>query len=150
MCFFGGNPPSSPARSNPTTPRSRKSTASFAHVGEHLVRHALEGLGRLHDAGGMREPFEEERQAAAAGAALKPGGELSGVGRREIVLLIARQLHNRLRPQAAVEVIVQQHFRQEADGRVVERHASASPSIAALAAGQAPGAFHMRERSLTS
>ena len=30
MCFFGGNPPSSPARSNPTTPRSRKSTASSA------------------------------------------------------------------------------------------------------------------------
>jgi len=63
----------------------------------------------------VREPFEEQRQAAALGAALKPRRQLAGVGSRKIVILmIARELQDGGGSKAAVEMIVEQHLRQRA------------------------------------
>jgi hypothetical protein len=65
----------------------------------------------------MHEPFEVERQAAALGAAVKPFGQLAGVGRRQAsVFLLARQLDDGLRAKAAIEMIVKEDFGKGVDG----------------------------------
>ena len=93
--------------------------AVVVHVLDHLVGDALERLGGLHHAAGVREAFEVERQAAALRAAVKPLGQLAGVGGRQRgVALVPGQLDDRLRPQAAVEMVVQEDLGQRADERV--------------------------------
>ena len=97
--------------------------AVAVHVFDHFVGDAFERLGGLHDAAGVREALEIERQAAALGAAVKPLGEIAGVGGREaVVTLLPGQLDDRLRPQAAVEMIVQQHLGQRSNRPFVNLH----------------------------
>ena len=88
-------------------PRLDVHDAVVAHVLEHFVGDTLERLFGLHDAAGVRESFEIERQAAALRAAMKPVGQLAGIARGQLlVLLIAGELDDRLRTQTTVEVIV--------------------------------------------
>src|SRR5215831_2343267 len=93
------------------------------HVFDHLVGDALERLGRLHHAGRVRESLEVEREAAPLRAAMKPPGEIARISGGEVfVPLFLRQFDDGLRPQAAVEVIVQQHLGQRSNQLLVDFH----------------------------
>src|SRR5262245_50737787 len=104
--------------------------AVAVHVLDHLVGDTLErGVG-LHHAARVSKPFEVQRQAAALRPAVKPGGELARVaGGQRVVALFARQLDCRRRPQAAVEVVVQEDLGHGSDRRVIELHEHSRVSI---------------------
>ena len=58
----------------------------LTHVPDHLIRHTLQRLLRLHHAAGVREPFQVEREAPASRPAVEPGRKLAGVLGGEFVV----------------------------------------------------------------
>ena len=77
----------------------------------------------MHHATGVRESFQVQRQAASLRAAVKPFAERARVvGGQRRVALIQRQVDRRLRPQAAVEMIVQQDLGQRSNKGVAQLH----------------------------
>ncbi len=81
-----------------------------------LSGHALEGLGRLHDGHGVHEALQVAHEVAPRHGGHEPGSQLTGVGGRQAsVALLGRQLDDRRRAKAAVEVVVQQNLRGRAD-----------------------------------
>ncbi len=96
------------------------------HLGVHdaVVRQVLRAfagdadqrLGRLHHADRVRERLEVQDQVLAAGAPRHPRAELRGVGGRKIrVPGLVGELDDRVRSEAAVEMVVEQDLRRSAD-----------------------------------
>ena len=76
-----------------------------------LVGDPLDRVAVLHHADGVGERLEVQHEVVALGAAVEPLGELVDVGGRQaVVAVLAGQLDDRGRPQATVEVVVQQHL----------------------------------------
>ncbi len=97
--------------------------AVAVHVLHHFVGDAFEGLCGLHHATRVREPFEIHRQAAALSAAVKPPREIARVGGwQAFVTLLLREVDDGLRPQAPVEMVVQEHLGQGSNQRGVHLH----------------------------
>ena len=81
-----------------------------------LGRDALERLASLHHADGVGEARQVAHQVVSGRSRHEPRRELLRIGRRQLpVALFGGELHHRCRPQAAVEVIVEEHFRRAAD-----------------------------------
>jgi hypothetical protein len=100
----------------------------LVHVLHHFVSDALEAFVGLHHATGVREAFEIERQTAPLGAAVKPRGQVARIGRRQrVVTLILRQLDDRLRPQPAIEMVVQQNLWQRSNEGLGKLHEAPFP-----------------------
>ena len=65
----------------------------------------------LEDADGVGERLEVELERLAVGAAAEPRGELVDVGRRQaVVAVLAGEVDDGRRPQAAVEMVVEQRL----------------------------------------
>ena len=103
-------------------PARRRQLGCEAHLGVHdavggeveraLPRHPVDGVGGLHDADGVRERLQVAHQRAGVGGLPEPGAELGGVGGGQVAVAVrVGQLDHRLRPQPAVEVVVQQDLR---------------------------------------
>ena len=96
-------------------------------VGGQVLRafggHPDQRIRRLHDGDGVPEGVQVQLELAVMGRTGQPGGQPAGVGGREAgVAVLGRELDDRLRSQAAVEVIMQQHLRRAADVSDCERH----------------------------
>jgi hypothetical protein len=71
----------------------------------------------------MIKSFKEKRQTSTGGAAMKPFRQFPGIRSGELfVLLIFGQFNNCLRAHTAIEVIVEQNFRQSSDKFFFEFH----------------------------
>ena len=82
-----------------------------------LAGHPVDRLGPLHHADGVREGLQVAHQRAGVGGLPEPAAEALGVGGRQVaVAVLVGELEHRLRPQPAVEVVVQEHL-----GRAGER-----------------------------
>ncbi len=107
-----------------------------AAIGQELRRHAhlgvddpirrqvlrafggdsLDGVARLEDGDGVPEALQVLLERAAVGACGEPAAQLGGIGGRELLVAdLGGQLDHRLRPQPAVEMVVQQHLRRATD-----------------------------------
>ena len=76
-----------------------------------FVGHALQRLLGLHHRDGVREPLQIFRQTALIGAAKKPLGKFLGiVGWKIRVFCVSRQFNHSLRPQHAIQMLVQEDF----------------------------------------
>ena len=77
---------------------------------------ALDRVAVLHHADRVGERLEVEHEVVALGAAVEPGRELLDVGRRQLAVVeLLGELDDGRRPQAAVEVVVQEHLRRPPD-----------------------------------
>jgi hypothetical protein len=124
--------------SKPTTPRSsfevllrgvadlRVDDAVGGEVLRTLPGDARQRLGRLHHPDGVGERLEVQDQVLAIGSPHHPGLELFHVaGREPLVAGLVRQLHDRARPHAAVEVVVEEDLRRLSDA--LERRRGHAP-----------------------
>ena len=85
--------------------------AVVVHILHHLIRDALERFFGLHDAAGVGESFQIERQASALCPPLEPNVEFAGIRRRQFVVAdVLGELNDCLRANAAVEMIVKKNL----------------------------------------
>jgi len=75
-----------------------------------LASHPDQRLAGLHDAYGVPEGLQVRGQRPGVGALAEPPAERLGVGRRQVVAGVGRQLDDAGGAQTTVEVVVQQHF----------------------------------------
>ena len=127
-----------------------------AHLG---IRDAVRGeilgaLGRdpdervalLHDADGVGKRLEVQLERLSICAASEPGREIVDVRRRQATVLeLARQVDDRRRTKAAVEVIVEQRLRSRADR--LEREQRPGPRVRSRACNR-PAADGSAPRSI--
>ncbi len=95
----------------------------------------------LHDGDGVVEGLEVADERPGVGRLGEPAPQRRRVGGRELVADLGGQLDDRLRSQAAVEVVVQQHLRGAVDlvtGRSAHRHIQALPAPGLCSAPCAP------------
>ena len=108
-------------------PAGRRQLRREAHLGVHdavggevqraLARHPVDRVGGLHHADGVRERLEVAHQRAGVGRLPEPRAELGRIGGGQVAVPVrVGQLDHRLRPQPAVEVVVQQDLRCAPDG----------------------------------
>ena len=82
-----------------------------AQVLRLFIGHALQRLLRLHHRDGVREAFQVLSEAALIGTLVKPLRERRGVlGGETGVFRVFRQIDDGLRPQDAVEVLVEKNL----------------------------------------
>ena len=96
-----------------------------AHLGVHdavggQVLHALAGdpgqrRGGLHHRDRVVERLEVALQRAGVGGLGEPAAERLGVGRGQLVADLGGEVDDRLRPEPAVEVVVEQHLGRAQD-----------------------------------
>ena len=104
-----------------------------------LVGDPFDRVAVLHHADGVGERLEVEHEVVALGAAVEPRREVVDVGGRQgVVAVLAGQLDHGLRPQPAVEVVVEQRLgrprgagRSRAHQATLPRRRSGSPPGAA-------------------
>ena len=85
-----------------------------------LGAHALDRVARLHDRRRVAEPIEVQLERLAVGARREPPCQLVGIGRRQVAIAdLRREVEHRLGPQAAVEMVVQEHLRRTCDQAMV-------------------------------
>src|SRR5688572_28470211 len=78
-----------------------------------FVSDALDRLDGLHDRDRVREAAKVERLRSAGRARMEPSCELARIsGGQALVLLVTRELDDRVRTQPAVEMVVKQHLRR--------------------------------------
>ena len=94
-----------------------------------LAGHPGDPRGGLHDRDGVVEGLQVAHQRAAVGRLAEPPAQGVGVRGGQVVPALAGQLDDGLRPQSAVEVVVQQDLGGQAD-LVAAR--SSHPGILAL------------------
>ena len=81
-----------------------------------LFGDSLERFGGLHHADGMGEALQVANKVAPGSSRYEPRRELLRIGRRQVaVTVLGSELHHCGRPQAAVEVVVEEHFRGTAN-----------------------------------
>jgi len=113
-----------------------------------LVRDPLHRFGRLHDCDRVGEAAQVQRQRAGRGARAEPAAELGRIGRRQpVVLELLRELDDGLRPEAAVEVVVEEHLRRGPERVELERR---YPFAAADAGARCPVATASAMRVIRS
>ena len=106
-----------------------------------LVRDALERLFGLHHRDGVREAAQIEGERSGGRTTVEPAAKLGGVRRRKArVADVARELDDRCRTQATVEMVVQQDLRRRAQ-RLQRDHVGVN-----LAAGPAAEECPDRDR----
>jgi hypothetical protein len=72
----------------------------------------------------MREALQVEGEASATGAAMEPGGKLTRIQRRELVISrVPGQLDNRGGAESAVKVVVEEDFGDRLKDVVRDFHA---------------------------
>jgi hypothetical protein len=110
-----------------------------AVIGQVLGRFpgdAVERFRCLHHADGVPEGVQVEVEMAAVGARGERRGELIGIARRQAGIPgFVGQVDDRLRPQPAVQVVVQQDLGHGADLRDAGAHRVPQCSRAPAAAG---------------
>ena len=109
------------------------------------VEHALlgdprqPGLG-LHDGHGVREGLQVAFQRPRVGRLVEPRPEARSIVRRQTGIPdLVGDLEDRLRPDATVEVVVQQHFRCGQDGGRIRPSGSAHESSRWAVSGEYAG-----------
>ena len=77
-----------------------------------LTGHPLDRLSVLHHRNGVVERLQVPLQRPGVRRLHKPLPELTGIGPRQLVPDLLRQLHHRLRPQPTIQMVVQQNLRR--------------------------------------
>ena len=97
--------------------------AILAQIFGLLVGDPLQRLFGLHDCDGVGKAFQIFGETAFVGALMKPLRQRCGIaGRKVRVFCFFRQVNDGLRPQHAVEVLMQEHFWQAIQSGFIKFH----------------------------